>query len=240
LIAISIYSVGENSLTVSLGGELDTALNNQVFKLYHYFCSQPNPFWIDLIPAYTTLTVVYDSIILRKYHSSAVEFVTHEIQQAIIASRDFESTSGRVVQIPVCYDPIFGLDLKAVAKAKRLPVDAITEIHAAQSYHVYMLGFLPGFAYMGFVNEEIAATRLSSPRTHVPAGSVGIAGNQTGIYPLDSPGGWNIIGRTPVKLFDPESESPTLLKPGDEVSFIPISKDDFEAFDVEKFQIVRP
>jgi len=237
--AISIYPVGENALTVSLGNEMDTALNNQVFRLYHYFRSQPNPFWTDLIPAYTTLTVVYNSVALRKHYPSAVEFVTHEIQQAIYASIDVELTSGRTVQIPVCYDSFFGLDLKALAKSKGLSVNAIKEIHSAQSYHVFMLGFLPGFAYMGSVNEEIAAPRSSSPRRHVPAGSVGIAGNQTGIYPVDSPGGWSIIGRTPVKLFDPESESPALLQPGDEVSFIPISKEEFESFDSGKFQIIR-
>ncbi len=238
--AFSIYPVGENALTVSLGGELDIALNNQVFRLYQYLHTQPNPFWIDLIPAYTTLTVVYDGITLRKYNPSAVDFVRYEIQQAISASKDVELTSGRAVQIPVCYDLVFGMDLKALAKAKGLSVDAITEKHAAQSYRVFMIGFLPGFAYMGKVDDRLASPRLASPRKHVPAGSVGIAGNQTGIYPLDSPGGWNIIGRTPAKLFDPESESPTLLQPGDEVTFMPISKEAYEAFDADKFQIVQP
>jgi inhibitor of KinA len=103
-----------------------------------------------------------------------------------------------------------------------------------------MLGFLPGFAYMGIVNDKIATPRLSTPRKHVPAGSVGIAGNQTGIYPLDSPGGWNIIGRTPVTLFDPDGEALTLLQPGDEVTFMPISKEAYETFDADKFQLVQP
>jgi inhibitor of KinA len=237
--AISIYPVGENTLTVSLGNELDTALNSQVFKLYHYLRGQPNPFWLDLIPAYTTLTVVYDTIALRKHYPSAFEWVKNEAERALHACRDSEALPARKVRIPVCYDLAFGLDLKTLASKRKLSVDKVVELHTQQTYRVYMLGFLPGFAYMGFVTEKIAAPRLSSPRRHVPAGSVGIAGNQTGIYPLDSPGGWNIIGRTPVKLFDPQSESPTLLQPGDEVSFIPISKDEFESFDSQKFQIIR-
>jgi inhibitor of KinA len=183
---------------------------------------------------------VYDVVSIRKHHPSAFEWVKNEVECAIQEYSNGGTLPWRSLRIPVCYDLAFGIDLKTLARASKLLVDEVIALHTQQTYHVYMLGFLPGFAYMGIVDDKIAIPRLSTPRKHVPAGSVGIAGNQTGIYPVDSPGGWNIIGRTPVKLFDPESESLTVLQPGDEVSFIPISKSVYESFDAENFQLVRP
>lgn len=237
--ALSIYPAGENALTVCLGDKMDVAINDQVFKLFQYLQRHPNPFWKDLIPAYCTLTIVYDVVSIPKHHSSAFTWVQNEIERALFDCEESKPLPSQKVKIPVCYDPAFGFDLKSLAKTNKLSVDEVIALHTQQMYRVYMLGFLPGFAYMGIVNDKIATPRLSTPRKHVPAGSVGIAGNQTGIYPLDSPGGWNIIGRTPVKLFDPEYESPTLLQPGDEIFFIPINKEEFESFDSKKFQIIR-
>ena len=117
-----------------------------------------------------------------------------------------------------------------MATQKNIPVEEIIQLHTATIYHVYMIGFLPGFAYMGKVNQKIASPRRSQPRTSVAAGSVGIAGEQTGIYPLTSPGGWNIIGRTPIKIFDAGKEDAALFQPGDEVSFYSITEDEFENY----------
>jgi inhibitor of KinA len=134
---------------------------------------------------------------------------------------------GELISIPVCYEKEFAHDLEWIAIQNNISLEEIISLHTAASYHVYMLGFLPGFAYMGLVNDKISVPRKQKPVT-VEAGSVGIAGKQTGIYPLSSPGGWQIVGRTPMKLFDKEKESPTLIKSGDSVQFYSITKDEFE------------
>jgi len=132
---------------------------------------------------------------------------------------------GQLHAIPVCYD---GEDLQEISRLKNLDVQAIVEIHTSRVYAVFMIGFLPGFAYLGTVDERIAVPRHTKPRTKVSAGSVGIAGVQTGVYPMDSPGGWQIIGRTPVAMFNPAASTPSLLRHGDSVRFYPISSDQFE------------
>jgi inhibitor of KinA len=249
--SLSIYPASENALTVCLGDKMDAAINDRVFILFQYLQRHPNPFWKDLIPAYCTLTIVYDVDSIRKHHPLACARVRNEVERALYECEENETLPVRKLHIPVCYDPEFGLDLKSLAKTNKLSVDQVIELHTQQTYRVYMLGFLPGFAYMGIVNNKISAPRLSAPRKHVPAGSVGIAGNQTGIYPLDSPGGWNIIGRTPLQLFTPmisvntdhgsdkNSEgTPVLLQPGDEVTFFPITKEAFDSFDVQNFNLL--
>jgi len=137
-------------------------------------------------------------------------------------------TKNKVIEIPVCYDKDFGIDLERVAQHTQISIHEIIQIHTSKTYHVYMLGFLPGFAYMGIVDERISTPRLITPRTNVAAGSVGITGSQTGIYPLDSPGGWNILGRTPIQLFNAGKEQPCLLQPGNTVKFISITKAAFD------------
>ncbi len=133
----------------------------------------------------------------------------------------------RLLNIPVCYDQEFAWDIQQLAATKNISVEEVIQIHTARQYKVYMLGFLPGFAYMGEVDEKIATPRKPQP-VNIEAGSVGIAGKQTGIYPLSSPGGWQIIGRTPMKLFNAAEEEPTLLKAGDTVQFYSINKNEFE------------
>ena len=142
------------------------------------------------------------------------------------------SRSARVVRVPVCYGGAHGPDLEFVAAHAGLTTDEVVALHSAVAYLVYMLGFTPGFAYLGGMTERIAAPRLDSPRTRIPAGSVGIAGAQTGIYPIESPGGWRLIGRTPLRLFDPRSERPFLLAAGDRARFVPVSGDAWR--DVER------
>jgi inhibitor of KinA len=137
-----------------------------------------------------------------------------------------------VVHIPVCYDVEFGVDLSYVADHNGLDHDQVVEIHSNTAYLVHMIGFLPGFPYLGGMSERIRAPRLETPRVKIPAGSVGIAGGQTGVYPIDSPGGWRIIGRTPVKLFDMDRRDPALLKASQYIKFEPISRDDF--FQIEE------
>lgn len=232
---VSIYPISENALTVCLGDKMDVAINDRVFRLFQYLQRHPNPFWKDLIPAYCTLTIVYDVGSIRKQHPAAFTWVRNEMERALHACEESEPLPFRKVNIPICYDPAFGFDLKSLAKTNKLSVDQVIELHTQQTYRVYMLGFLPGFAYMGIVDNKIATPRLAAPRKHVPAGSVGIAGNQTGIYPLESPGGWNIIGRTPVVLFDGQANDSVLFQPGDEVKFFPITKEEFDVFNHPTF-----
>ncbi len=229
--SITIYPISENALTVCLGSELDIGINNSVFRLYNHLRKQPNPFWKDLIPAYCTLTVVYDVREIRRHNQSAYDWVKKMLEETINQCDDVETVACRKLFIPVCYESVFGFDLKTLAKTKNLSIDQVIELHTLHTYRVFMLGFLPGFAYMGIVHKKIATPRLSTPHKYVPTGSIGIAGNQTGIYPLDSPGGWNIIGRTPLKLFDAHAENPVLFQPGDEVKFYSITKETFDSFD---------
>ncbi len=133
-----------------------------------------------------------------------------------------------IIRIPVCYETICAPDLLSLASIKGITTDELIRLHSSTTYRVFMNGFLPGFAYMGKVDETIAAPRLTTPRQKVPAGSVGIAGDQTGIYPMESPGGWQLIGRTPLALFNTDSSKPCLIEPGDQVQFYPISWNEFQ------------
>ena len=174
----------------------------------------------DIILAYDTLTLVYD---ILHFDSNPFLFA-HTILEAFNASKKslnaIENKS--IIEIPVCYDASLGIDLQNAVKASNCSIDELIQQHSDKIYTVYCLGFLPGFAYMGDVPNAIQLPRHPSPRSKVLAGSVGIAGRQTGIYPSTSPGGWQIIGRTPIKIFDPTSPSLTLFKAGDQVKFKPI------------------
>jgi inhibitor of KinA len=235
---VTVYPVGENAVAVSFGNEISTRTNDWVFRLYSALQKRSKPFWKDLIPAYTTLTVAFDVFSIRQYHPRAFEWVRSELEAALEECEHVAIPPGRTVYIPVCYHPEFAPDMKNMSARKKLSPEKIIELHTGRSYRVFMLGFLPGFAYMGVVGDALAMPRLKVPRQYVPAGSVGIAGNQTGIYPLDSPGGWNIIGRTPLQLFDPSQASPVLLRPMDEVHFIPISRDAYRKFHPTNFNPV--
>lgn len=179
----------------------------------------------DIILAYDTLTLIYDII----YFDSNPYLFAHTILEAFNASKNnmvsIEERS--IIEIPVCYDMSLGIDLQNAVKASKCSIAELVQQHSEKIYTVYCLGFLPGFAYMGEVPNAIQLPRHPSPKSKVLAGSVGIAGKQTGIYPMNSPGGWQIIGRTPIKIFDPTSASLTLFKAGDQVKFKPI---DLELF----------
>lgn len=236
--ALNIYSVGESMLTISLGNAISLEVNKKVFQVYRHLVKDKHPSWLDIIPAYTTVSIVYNVPTIRKQHTSAFQWMKCEVEKVIATISGQEELQTRQLNIPVCYDPEFALDADRICKEKSVSLNELITIHSSKSYHVFMIGFLPGFAYMGVVDSTIATPRLASPRKNVPAGSVGIAGEQTGIYPLDSPGGWNIIGRTPVKLFDPTKEDPVLLQPGDQVKFEPISKKEFDAFDQSAYKLI--
>ena len=196
---------------------------HQLFKQNHF------KGFVETVPAYASLAVFYDMETVKKNYPAnniVFDFVRMFAEQLLATINDLPPVLlQEIITIPVYYN---GVDLSLIAKEHQLTEEEVIDIHTSKTYRVFMIGFLPGFTYMGSVDERIATPRKSSPRIKVPAGSVGIAGFQTGIYPLESPGGWQLLGQTPVKIFDKEKSSPCLLKAGDSVQFISISKSTFE------------
>lgn len=229
----SIFPLGDAALTIDFGNTIDEIINRKVLGLFHSLKENPPKGIIECVPAYSSLTVYYDVWIVRKQYrqySTAFDAVSDQLAMKLAEPLGDQQLQSQHHRIPVCYDPVFALDMEELIAAKNISADDIVRIHSAKTYTVYMLGFLPGFTYMGKVDDAIAMPRKINPRPGVEAGSVGIAGNQTGIYPLVSPGGWQLIGRTPLKLFTPDKDDFTLLKPGDTVQFYSISKDEFSSY----------
>lgn len=226
----TISTLGDSALIVNFGNKIDEALNRKVLHLFQELKILALPFVKDIVPAYSTLTIFYDLLIMKNknpVNKTSLEIFTEQIKKIIEDDMEIYSPPSRKLKIPVCYAKKYGLDINDIGKEKKISVDEIIRLHTAKKYRVYMIGFLPGFAYMGEVDEQIAFPRKAQPRTKVEAGSVGIAGIQTGIYPLDSPGGWQIIGKTPLKIFTKEKDDPVLLQPGDEIEFYSITEDEF-------------
>ena len=212
---------GDSALVVELGDEISQEVNRKVHALADALGKTSLLGLGELVPTYRSLLVHYDP--LRLSCDEVKAFVLEVLQKC----EEKPSFEPRVVEVPVVYGDEFGPDIEFVAEHNGLSVEEVIRLHAGATYTVYMLGFTPGFAYLGGMPEAVATPRLETPRTLVPAGSVGIAGEQTGIYPIATPGGWRLIGRTPLKLFDPEGDPPTLLKAGDVVRFVPISEGEY-------------
>ena len=226
LSAPRFFPMGDQALVVEFGERVDTALSAQIAAVAQRLREAKPAGVLDIVPAYTTLALHYDPAEVGA-GTSPYEAVC-EIIAAWLKTQSVEpSAAGRLVEIPVCYGGAFGEDLEPLARSRGLSIDEAIAIHCASIYHVHMLGFVPGFAYLGGLDSRLATPRRDTPRARVPAGSVGIAGEQTGIYPLDTPGGWQIIGRTPLPLFKPAASPPSLLNAGDTVRFLPISERDF-------------
>ncbi len=210
--------LGDSSILIQLGDEIDPILNQRVHALDSLL--QNIPGIIETVPAYCTVLVHYDSL------TTTYNEIKNQIEEKLALIDDSTHRPSRRLEIPVLYGNASGSDFETVATTLALSPSELIRLHGEREYTVYMMGFTPGFPYMGILNEKLTMPRMSTPRTRVPAGSVAIAGSQTGIYPVDSPGGWHILGWTPFKLFDSMSESPFLFAPGDMVKFVPIEKDD--------------
>lgn len=209
-----IVPLGDSALLVQLGDEIDLTINQRVHALANLIDHSSLEGIIETVPAYGTLLIHYDPLVLE--YAKANRWVKSKLEQI----QDFESRKPRRIEVPVKYGGESGPDLELVAAYHDLQVEDVVRVHSERIYTVYMMGFTPGFPYMGKLDNAIVTPRLEVPRTNVPAGSVAIAGSQTGIYPLTSPGGWRLIGHTSLVLFDPQSETPFLFAPGDEVKFI--------------------
>ncbi len=211
-----ILPAGDAAFTVEFGHQIDLELNRKVYALETAIQQASFTGVVEMIPSYRSLLVRFDP-----YQCPQSQMET-QIENLLNSLTMTGESQHRVIDIPVHYGGEAGPDLEFVAQHNQLTIDEVIEIHSSRIYPIYMMGFTPGFPYLGGMDTRIAAPRLETPRTLVPAGSVGIAGEQTGIYSIDSPGGWRLIGKTEVKLFDPKSETPFLLSPGDRIRFVPV------------------
>ncbi|MBD0380026.1 5-oxoprolinase subunit PxpB [Paenibacillus sedimenti] len=239
-ISYECYALGESAIVVQLGTRIDPTIHEQIRQLAAYIEANSFPGYREMVTAYTTITIYYDSFAVYTDQANTgshtgllpYERVLSYIQATI---REFEQKDmtvfhepHRVVEIPVCYGGLYGPDLEEVAFYHGISAEEVIHRHTSQVYPVYMIGFAPGFPYLGGMDERIATPRKKVPRERIPAGSVGIGGSQTGIYSLETPGGWNLIGRTPLALFQPKASNPTLLNVGDRVRFVPITGEQYD------------
>ena len=222
---IEISQISEVSALIEFGNEINEEINKKIRAFCAYIDEYPFEGFIEYVPYFTSVSIIYDPLKINS--DSPYESIKATLEN-ILSDLDFSQIDEEnIVEIPVCYGGEFGPDLEHVAEMNNLTVDEVIKIHSEGRYLVYMIGFAPGFPYLGGMSEKIAAPRRETPRTVIPAGSVGIAGMQTGVYPIETPGGWQLIGRTPVKMFDLNGKPKSLLKSGDIAKFYPISYDEY-------------
>ena len=235
--AAEMIPLGDSALVVLFGDSISLESHKQVRQLSLYLDEHPFFGMIEYVPAFTSVAVYYDAVAVLDRHADEASPENRQFPSLVAAAllekivRQLESIpvqEEKTVEIPVCYGGEFGPDLEAVADHNGLSAEEVIKIHTSADYLVYMLGFAPGFAYLGGMSERIATPRRQTPRLAIPAGTVGIAGEQTGVYPIETPGGWQLIGKTPIDLFLPKSWPPTLLEAGNMVRFYPISRRDFD------------
>ena len=229
---LNFSPLGDHAVIIQLGTSIDESTHRLVRAVCARLDVDPIPGVIEYVPAFASVAVHYDPMQVGAGGDSSETpqaRLVETLRAALSSVRDEMVLPAAIVEVPVCYGGELGPDLEDVARAHDLSVDEVVEIHSGGDYLVYMVGFMPGFAYLGGLSERIATPRRSVPRTRVPSGTVGIGGSQTGVYPLESPGGWNLIGRTPQRMFLPEKEPPTLLEIGDRVRFRPIARPEYDS-----------
>lgn len=226
--AYHISPLGDTALLIDFGNKIDENINKQVIARARQLKESLTAV-IEVVPAYSSVAVYFDLVKLKRQtpkNKLVYEHLKEAVAQVLLQPLTQEEKEERLIKIPVCYDLEFATDIHSIASINNLTVEEVIALHLSKIYRVYMLGFLPGFSYLGEVDEKIATPRKPEPQP-VAAGSVGIAGKQTGIYPLASPGGWQIIGRTPLTIFNPHADEATLLRPGDRVQFFSITTNEF-------------
>ncbi len=218
-----ILPTGERALTVEFGNEIDEHINARLMGFVKHLSSKKIKGIEEMVPSFRAVMIHYNPVNLS--YSQMVDLINETLKE------DFSEVSGKktVVRIPVCYGGEYGPDLDFVAEHAGMSKEEVIKIHSSKPYLIYMLGFMPGFPYLGGLDERIHTPRLSSPRLKLEAGSVGIAAGQTGLYPMESPGGWQIIGLTPVKCYNPDKAKAIPYEAGDYIQFYPITKEEYVA-----------
>ena len=222
--SIRFLPCGEAAVTVEFSREIKEETNAVIRYLASRLESGALAGVRETVPAFCSLTVYFDPLLLP------YEALQKEILAILSRASQSETASRRIFCIPVCYEGEYAPDMEDVCRLTGLNREEVIRLHSGRDYLIYMLGFLPGFPYLGGMDPRLEAPRLDSPRTAIPVGSVGIGGKQTGIYPLSSPGGWRLIGRVPVTLYDPQREPAVLYRAGDHIRFFPISKEEFNRY----------
>ena len=223
--------MGDRCLIIEFESRVDPEINTRVRSVAQHLIIHPIEGIVDIVPAFTTVAVHYRPEAVRDGSPSQSPYrrLCQAIERSLARGVTPTDAGARAVEVPVCYGGEFGPDLDEVAVQCHLTPQQVIALHAASPHQVYMLGFAPGFPYLGGLDSRLETPRRSTPRTKVPAGSVAIAREQSAIYSIETPGGWNILGRTPLKLFTPETDPPCVLQPGDNVRFVPVTVEQFNA-----------
>ena len=216
------YPMGDRGLLLEFGDEISREINEKVRRMALVIQAEAMEGIVEVVPTYRSLLIIYNPILLP------IEDLRRRLKRIEEGLQETPLPQPKLTRIPVVYGGIYGPDLEEVAQYHQISPEKVIQLHCSKPYLIYMIGFMPGYPYMGELPEELVTPRLKTPRLVVPKGSVAIAQRQTGIYSMESPGGWQILGRTPVELFNPEKDPPALLQMGDFVQFYPISEKEFE------------
>ena len=222
-----ILTAGDSSVLIQFGNTIDPEINYRISATVQMMREQHIVGVTDIIPAFCSLLINYDPRVI------SYEEMRTRMEKILSVEIAAGARKKKVFEIPVCYGGEFGPDLATIAEHAGLSEQEVIDIHTSTDYLIYMLGFLPGFTYLGGLDERIHTPRLANPRIRIPAGSVGIGGSQTGIYPMDSPGGWQLMGLTPVKTYDPDREVPILVEAGDYIRFVPVDRAEYDRIKTE-------
>jgi len=218
---IKILIVGDRAVFIEFANKISPEINRKVHIMASIIEKEKIEGIIEIVPTYRSLSIYYDPLKIE------LDNLLEKLEEVKSSPDEIKIPSPKIIEIPTVYGGKYGQDLEFVAKYNNLSQEEVIKIHSGRNYLVYMFGFSPGFTYLGGMDERIATPRLKTPRIKIAGGSVGIAEKQTGIYPLESPGGWRLIGRTPLKLFNPDKEPPVPFLPGDYLKFTPISEEEY-------------
>lgn len=219
---VKFLTAGDSAIVMEFGDTIEKEINAKIATVVKNLKKKNIDGILDVLPTYRSILINYDPVKIS--YNEMID----KLKELNNSKSSGQSDEVRLIEIPTLYGKKYGPDIEFVAEHAKLSLDEVIKIHSGTDYLVYMMGFMPGFTYLGGLDERIATPRLKSPRIKIEAGSVGIAANQTGMYPIESPGGWQLIGRTPLKLYDDTKEPPVFIKAGDYIRYVPIDEEEYE------------